>query len=133
MNKRTFLKSILGVAAALVIPTMTTANSISVIPNTSLDIVNVRLTVAHLRKELHDLLFQHIGELNNFSLRKDVTEEVTKLLSHYEKSRVVYDYAVICNDSNNTLETIQNNQLIIDLAVKFTNSIDFTHIRTVVA
>ena len=42
--------------------------------------------------------------------------------------RAVYDYAVVCDESNNTATRIDANQLWIDIAIKPTKAIEFIYI-----
>jgi hypothetical protein len=47
--------------------------------------------------------------------------------------RGCYDYMVVCDDTNNTPEDIDNYRLNVDLYIKPTKAIEFIHFTTIIA
>jgi len=56
---------------------------------------------------------------------------VNPLLKRIKASRGVYDYRVVCDESNNTDALIDANQFVADIFIKPTKSINFIRIRFV--
>lgn len=61
---------------------------------------------------------KRVGDLNDKATRKLVTEQMTNVFDGMMSSGDIVDYTVCCNESNNTPDRIDNNELYIDTAVK---------------
>ena len=57
-----------------------------------------------------------------------VTNTVTSLLSDVAAKRGLYDYLVVCDSTNNTPTTIDQNELWIDIAIEPVKAIEFIYI-----
>lgn len=64
-------------------------------------------------------------EPNNDRTRDIVKLTAKNILEHCRQNRIIYDYMVICDNSNNTQELINDNILAIDCATRFYSSISF--------
>lgn len=80
------------------------------------------------RKELTPFIF----ELNTPELRKTITNLVEGNMEYIKNNKGVYRYIVTCNDTNNTPEVIDNNQLIVDLAIEITKGVEVITFRNTV-
>ena len=76
-----------------------------------------------------DLLSKpYLFELNDIQTQKSVTATFTSFLGNLVSLRALYDFAVVCDPSNNTAARIDANELWIDIAVKPEKSIEFIYI-----
>lgn len=80
------------------------------------------IATERLSAEVDAVMEEYLFEMNSPALRENVVENVTDLLS-----RRVYTPIVVCDDSNNSEETIKAHQLFVDIRFKWTESDeDFT-------
>ena len=86
--------------------------------NTSLNRLHVASLLAYIYGKHRKQLTPFIFELNTPELRKTVTNLVEANMDYIKANKGVYNYVVICNDTNNTSEVIDNDQLIVDLAIE---------------
>lgn len=63
-------------------------------------------------------------EPNTKKLREEVTKRVCTLFYPLQDLGIIFDFQVICDDSNNTEETISRNKLIVKYLVKETEDSD---------
>lgn len=63
-------------------------------------------------------LEQFMFSVNNKETQEAVVESLNKLLNHYIESEMLIDYAIVCDDSNNTENVIHDNELRVDLAIQ---------------
>lgn len=66
--------------------------------------------------DLQFLLDGFIAEFNDEQVRKGITNAIAQYVEDNYSNAVEYD--VVCNDTNNTEETINKNMLMIDLVPK---------------
>lgn len=98
-------------------------------PTTSaLDRVNVSRLVKFLKRELRTRLFRFLFEPNDELTRSQVKSATDGFLSLLVDRRGLYDYASICDESNNTPETIDRNELWIDVAIKPVKAVEFIYV-----
>ena len=88
---------------------------------------NVRMTniAVHL---CEDNLKQYIGELNTAVLRDLVQTRLTTAIQDRlfkGKQYAPAMYRVVCDDSNNPLSVVEQNQLVVSLYASFTPSIQY--------
>jgi hypothetical protein len=74
---------------------------------------------------------EKLFELNDFETRMSFINAVNPLLRRIKASRGVYDYRVVCDESNNTADIVDSNQFVADIFIKPTKSINFIRIRFV--
>jgi hypothetical protein len=80
----------------------------------------LKTELLQIEKDLGDLLDDFLFELNTAATR----ESVTKAISEYLKDRV-HDYAVRCDDTNNTDEVIAEHELAVEVMIQLTASDEF--------
>jgi Phage tail sheath C-terminal domain len=95
---------------------------------TSLDRINVARLSAYLRYQLEIITKPLVFEPNDTITRNEAKAIVSALLNDLVTQRGVYDYLVVCDDSNNTPSTIDANELHIDIAIEPTKSVEFIYI-----
>ena len=94
----------------------------------SLNRVNVARLVCYLRTVLNRAALPYIFEPNDTITRKQVTQVFTQILNSLITTRGITDYSVVCDTSNNTAATIQQNELWIDIAIVPMYAIEFVYI-----
>ena len=116
MKRRIFLK-LLGVTMTLpfvTLPEQTQAMAYSETVNR----VNTSLAVIDLQKAVYKILESHLGNLNDDQTRKSITDAVSSYASLVRAKRVIRDFQVICDESNNTPENVDKNILLLDVFIQ---------------
>ena len=90
--------------------------------------VNVSRLVNYLNYNLDNLAKPFLFEPNDQYTRDSVQRTFESFLGDMVSLRAVYDFAVQCDESNNTPERIDRNELWIDIAIKPTKAIEFIYI-----
>lgn len=94
----------------------------------SLDRVNVSRLVVYLRRQLDLIARQYIFEPNDDITRKEIKNQIEKELNSIKINRGLYDYAVVCDLSNNTPDRIDRNELWVDVAIEPVKAVEFVYI-----
>ena len=95
---------------------------------TALDRVNVCRLVAHLRERFDEVARPFLFEFNDDQTRKRVKLVFERFLSDILSRRGIYDYAVVCDESNNTPARIDRNELWVDIAIEPAKAAEFIYI-----
>ena len=96
--------------------------------NSSLDRVNVARLVTYLRRQLGLLAKPYLFEPNDSQTRKDIRSNIESLLSGLVTQRALYDFVVVCDQTNNTNARIDRNELWVDIAIEPVKSVEFIYI-----
>lgn len=96
--------------------------------STALDRINVARLICYLSYQLDNLAKPFLFEPNDVQTRANVTATFKSFMSNLVAQRAVYDYAIVCDTSNNTPARIDRNELWIDVAIKPTKAIEFIYI-----
>jgi hypothetical protein len=94
----------------------------------ALDRINVARLIIYLRRQLAALARPYIFEPNDQITRDEIKAAVESLLIELVGLRAIYDFAVVCDDSNNTPSRVDRNELYIDIAIEPTKAIEFIYI-----
>jgi len=94
----------------------------------SLDRINVARLVVYLRRQLSQLAKPYIFEPNDKITRDEIRAAVESLLLELVGQRAIYDYIVVCDESNNTPNRIDRNELYIDIAIEPVKAVEFIYI-----
>ena len=94
----------------------------------ALDRINVARLVIYLRRQLSLLAKPYIFEPNDKITRDEIKAAVESLLLELVGQRALYDYLVVCDESNNTPSRIDRNELWIDIAIEPVKAIEFIYI-----
>ena len=78
-----------------------------------------------MKCQIYWICRQYIYEPNTKKNRDEIANRVEHLLIPLHELGIIFDYKVICDESNNTKETIYKNELHLRYCVKETNSSDF--------
>ncbi len=94
----------------------------------ALDRINVARLVIYLRRQLAILAKPYIFEPNDKITRDEIKGAVEALLLELVGLRALYDYLVVCDESNNTPSRIDRNELWIDIAIEPVKAVEFIYI-----
>ena len=94
----------------------------------ALDRINVARLVAYMRRQLTLAARPFVFEPNDAITRQQISGVVETLLVDLVAKRGVYDYLVVCDESNNTPARIDRNELWIDVAIEPVKAIEFIYI-----
>lgn len=94
----------------------------------ALDRINVARLVIHLRSQLNKLAKPYIFEPNDKITRDEIKQQVESLLLELVGQRALYDFLVVCDESNNTPNRIDRNELYVDIAIEPVKAVEFIYI-----
>ena len=94
----------------------------------ALDRINVARLVVYLRSQLNKLARPYLFEPNDKITRDEIKQAVESLLLELVGLRAIYDFAVVCDESNNTPARIDRNELYVDIAIEPVKAIEFIYI-----
>jgi len=94
----------------------------------ALNRVNVARLVCYLNYQLDNLAKPFLFEPNDQYTRDAVTRTFESFFGDMVSLRAVYDFAVVCDETNNTPTRIDRNELWIDIAIKPSKAIEFIYI-----
>jgi len=98
-------------------------------PNESaLDRVNVSRLVSYLRDRFDSLARPFIFEQNDEFTRANAKRAFERFLGDIMAKRGVYDFAVVCDTTNNTPARIDRNELYVDVAIEPTKAAEFIYV-----
>jgi len=94
----------------------------------ALDRINVARLVVYLRSQLNKLARPYIFEPNDKITRDEIKQACESLLLELVGLRALYDFAVVCDESNNTAARIDRNELYVDIAISPVKAVEFIYI-----
>jgi hypothetical protein len=94
----------------------------------SLDRINVARLVIYLRSQLNKLAKPYIFEPNDKITRDEIKQQVDSLMLELVGQRALYDFLVVCDESNNTPNRIDRNELYVDIAIEPVKAVEFIYI-----
>jgi hypothetical protein len=103
-------------------------NKTTTVTTTALDRINVARLVAFLRGRLEQIGKLFLFEPNDEITRAEITNTVNSLMIDLISKRAIYDYLVVCDNSNNTPARIDRNELWVDIAIEPVKAVEFIYI-----
>jgi len=103
-------------------------NKTNVSGTSALDRINVARLIAYLRKTIQRTAVGFVFEPNDKITRDELKEQIEQLMNDLVAKRGVYDYLVVCDESNNTSDRIDRNELYVDIAIEPTKAAEFIYI-----
>jgi hypothetical protein len=94
----------------------------------SLDRINVARLVIYLRGQLNKLAKPYIFEPNDKITRDQIKQSAESLCLELVGARALYDFLVVCDESNNTPARIDRNELYLDIAIEPVKAVEFVYI-----
>ena len=94
----------------------------------ALDRINVARLVIYLRSQLNKLAKPYVFEPNDKITRDEIKQQTESLLLELVGTRALYDFLVVCDESNNTPARIDRNELYLDIAIEPVKAVEFIYI-----
>jgi len=94
----------------------------------SLDRINVARLVIYLRSQLNQLAKPYLFEPNDKITRDEIKQAAESLMLELVGQRALYDFLVVCDESNNTPARIDRNELYLDIAIEPVKAVEFIYI-----
>jgi hypothetical protein len=94
----------------------------------ALDRINVARLVAYIRRQLTIAARPFVFEQNDQITRQQITSVIQTLFVDLVAKRGIYDYIVVCDESNNTPARIDRNELYVDVAIEPVKAAEFIYI-----
>lgn len=89
------------------------------------DRINVERLIGYIRRQLRKNTLSFVFEPNDQLTRDNLKAAVDGFLGDLIVKRGLYDYATVCDESNNTPDRIDRNELYIDVALKPVRAAEF--------
>jgi hypothetical protein len=96
--------------------------------SSALDRVNVGRLLAYLRERFDPLARPFIFEPNDKITRANAKQVFDSFLADMISKRAIYDFIVVCDETNNTPARIDRNELWIDVAIEPVKAAEFIYI-----
>jgi hypothetical protein len=103
-------------------------NKTSYDSQSALDRTNVARLIAYVRRQLELAARPFVFEPNDALTRNQIQAVIQTLMVDLVAKRGIYDYLVICDDSNNTPARIDRNELWVDVAIEPVKAAEFIYI-----
>ena len=103
-------------------------NKTSYDSSSALDRTNVARLIAYIRRQLELASRPFVFEPNDALTRNQIQGVIQTLMIDLVAKRGIYDYLVICDQSNNTPARIDRNELWVDVAIEPVKAAEFIYI-----
>jgi hypothetical protein len=103
-------------------------NKTSTSVDSALDRINVARLIAFIRGRLETIGKNFVFEPNDTLTRNEIKESIEGLMNDLVAKRGIYDYLVVCDESNNTPARIDRNELYVDIAIEPVKAVEFIYI-----
>jgi hypothetical protein len=91
----------------------------------SFDRINVRRLFIYLERAISAAAKDQLFEFNDEITRTNFVNSVEPFLRDVQAKRGVYDYVVVCDETNNTASVIDNNEFVAEIYIKPVRSINY--------
>jgi len=89
------------------------------------DRINVRRLFIYLEQAISSAARDQLFEFNDEITRTNFVNIIEPFLRDVQSKRGIFDYVVICDETNNTAAVIDNNEFVADIFIKPNRSINF--------
>jgi len=96
--------------------------------SSALDRINVARLAVYLRTQLDAVAKPFIFEPNDELTRNEIKGAIESFLLELVGQRALFDFLVVCDDTNNTPTRIDRNELYVDIAIEPVKSVEFIYI-----
>jgi len=103
-------------------------NKTSFNSQSALDRTNVARLIAYMRRQLTLAGRPYVFEPNDGFTRGQIANTIESLCLDLVAKRGIYDYLVVCDESNNTPARIDRNELWVDVAIEPVKAVEFIYI-----
>jgi hypothetical protein len=94
----------------------------------SMDRVNVARLINYIRTILAHVGDGFLFEPNDAITRNQIKQVISSAINDLIAKRGVYDYLVICDETNNTNDRVARNELYVDIAIEPMKAVEFIYI-----
>lgn len=91
----------------------------------ALDRVNVARMICYIRRELRKGMFAYLFEPNDKLTRDQAKSTAVNFLADLVNRRGLYDFAVLVDETNNSPDRIDRNELWVDIALKPVKAVEY--------
>jgi hypothetical protein len=92
---------------------------------TAFDRINVRRLFLTLERAVRRTIKYFVFEPNTAFTRKRVSTTISPVFEYAKNTEGLYDYLIVCDERNNTPDTIDNNEMIVDIYLKPVRTAEF--------
>ena len=89
------------------------------------DRINVRRLFLYLEKSVLNTTKYFVFEPNTTFTRNRLVNTISPVFDLAKNTQGVYDYLIVCNDTNNTADVVDDNTLVVDIYIKPTRTAEF--------
>lgn len=94
----------------------------------AMDRINVSRLICYVKRQLRKNTMSFVFEPNDQLTRDNLKAAVDSFLGDLIVKRGLYDFATVCDESNNTPDRVDRNELYIDIALKPVRAAEFIYI-----
>lgn len=94
----------------------------------ALSSINVMRMLGKIKRDIRKASNAYLFELNDRITRESIKAMIDNYLNDIMLRRGIYDFVVICDESNNTPTRVDRNELWVDIAVKPARAVEFIYI-----
>jgi hypothetical protein len=94
----------------------------------ALDRINVARLIVYMRTQLEQLARPYLFEPNDRVTRDQIKAAAESFCLELVSLRALYDFLVVCDETNNTPARIDRNELYLDIAIEPVKAIEFIYI-----
>mgnify|MGYP001349332757 FL=1 len=81
-----------------------------------------------LRSQLNKLARPYVFEPNDKITRDEIKAQAESLLLELVGNRAIFDFLVVCDETNNTPTRIDRNELYLDIAIEPVKAVEFIYV-----
>ena len=96
--------------------------------SSALDRINVSRLAVYLRTQLDAVAKPFIFEPNDELTRNEIKQAIESFLLELVGQRALFDFLVVCDETNNTPTRVDRNELYVDIAIEPIKSVEFIYI-----
>ena len=96
--------------------------------SSALDRINVSRLAVYLRNQLDAVAKPFIFEPNDELTRNEIKGAIESFLLELVGQRALFDFLVVCDETNNTATRVDRNELYVDIAIEPIKSVEFIYI-----
>ena len=96
--------------------------------SSALDRINVARLVNFVRNQLDKIAKPFIFEPNDQLTRNELKQSIESFMLELVAQRGLFDFAVVCDETNNTAARIDRNELYVDVAIEPVKAVEFIFI-----
>jgi phage tail sheath protein FI len=99
---------------------------------TATDRINVRRLLNYIEKSIEPGLLAYMFENNTEKLRSRVKNNIDSFLRTVQAGEGLTDFEVVVDETNNTAQVIDNNELAVDIYVQPVKTIEFINVQVII-